>query len=67
MDYQREIKKNELQHGIATIAGSVQVSGSLPRFSFNTVESDEARKSATVAIPGPLWCIIVRNPNKDFG
>jgi hypothetical protein len=46
------------QHGIATIAGLVQVSGSLPRFGFITVESDEARKSATVAIPGPLAHIL---------
>jgi hypothetical protein len=36
----------------------VQVSGSLPRFGFITGESDEARKSATVAIPGPLASII---------
>jgi len=36
----------------------VQVSGSLPRFGFITAESDEARKSATVAIPVPL-CLIV--------
>jgi hypothetical protein len=41
------------QHGIATIAGSEVFSSSLPRFGLITVESDEARKSATVAIPGP--------------
>ena len=32
----------------------MQVSGSVPRIGFITAESDEARKSATVAIPGTL-------------
>jgi hypothetical protein len=49
-----EPKNASRQHGIATIAGSEVFSGSLPRFGFITAESDEARKSATVAIPGPL-------------
>jgi hypothetical protein len=56
-------KKHCGQHGIATIAGLVQVSGSLPRLGFITAESDEARKSATVAIPGPL-CAIYPAPPK---
>jgi hypothetical protein len=47
-----------VQHGIATIAGSEVFSGSLPRFGFITADSDEARKSATVAIPGPLAAIL---------
>jgi hypothetical protein len=36
----------------------VLVLGSLPRVGFISVESDEARKSATVAIPGPLAFIV---------
>jgi hypothetical protein len=50
-------KKSELslQHGIATIAGSLLVSPlCAPRQSLSRWEVTQARKSATVAIPGPL-------------